>query len=101
MMGVIGMNAPALIFAEHERAQAVSALASDFVHRRLPRALALQAQLGEGEPIGDDDAAFLADTVDTLAAASALFGQNPELNALHRCALGLCDDIMTEASARA
>jgi hypothetical protein len=85
---------------EHEHRQAVAALASDFEQRQLPRALEIRTQLTEGEALGDEDSAFLSDVLETLAAATALFGDDPDVGALHRCALGLCDDIMTAASAR-
>jgi hypothetical protein len=79
--------------------RAVAALSGDFLQRQLPRALGIQVQVAEGEGLGDEDAAFLADMLDTLACAGALFGHHRDIEALHRCALSLHDDIMREAVA--
>jgi hypothetical protein len=75
----------------------VSALASEFTQRQLPRALAIQAEQSAGDALSAEDAAFLADMLESLASASALFDGRRDLAALHRCAASLYDDIMTEA----
>ncbi len=76
---------------------AAAALAADFGQRQLPRALGLHAQVAAGEPLTADDEAMLVDMLEALASAGILFGHPPEIDALHRCALSLYDDIMTEA----
>jgi hypothetical protein len=72
-------------------------LAADFGQRQLPRALSLHAQVAAGEPLAADDEALLADMLEALASAGVRFGHPPEIEALHRCALSLYDDIMTAA----
>jgi hypothetical protein len=80
-------------------ARVVASLSAEFAQRLLPRALGVQAQVADGESLTDDDAAFLTDMLAMLAAAEALFEEHPDIAALHRCALSLYDDIMTEACA--
>jgi hypothetical protein len=98
----MGMNTLEQWAADEELLQqrAVAGLASGFLQQQLPRALGIQVQLTDGEFVDGDDAAFLAEMLDTLASAGEVLGQQPEVGALHRCARSLYDDIMTEASAR-
>jgi hypothetical protein len=75
----------------------VLALATDFTQRQLPHALAIQAEVSDGHALNAEDVASLTDMLDSLASASALFDQHPDLEALYRCAASLYDEIMTEA----
>jgi hypothetical protein len=93
MSRVTGPDAEAELLIE----RVVSALASEFTQRQLPRALAIQAELSAGDALSAEDAAFLADMQESLASTSELLDGQPELAALHRCAASLYDDIMTEA----
>jgi hypothetical protein len=79
--------------------RATTSLANEFMQRQLPRALDMLSQVGAGEPLSDDDTAFFADTLASLACASELFEHHPDIEALHRCAQTLYDDIMTAAFA--
>ena len=81
-------------------AQVTGALTNEFLQRQLPRALGILAQLAGGDSLTHDDDAFLADMLATLSCASELFDHHRDIEALHRCALSLYDDIMTEAFAK-
>ncbi len=70
-------------------------LSAEFLQRLIPRTLGIQAQLADGDILTDDDAAFLADMLDTLGAGDELFEHHRGIEAPHRCALSLHDDIMT------
>ncbi|MCG6941599.1 MAG: hypothetical protein LJE69_10150 [Thiohalocapsa sp.] len=89
--------------SEHDPpiAQAVASLSAEFIQRQLPRALGIQVQVADGEALSDEDVAFLMEMVDTLGCAGELLGHDPRLEAMHRCALSLYDDILTEAFVQA
>jgi hypothetical protein len=77
--------------------RAVSALATEFLQRQLPRVQAIQADLAAGDSLSAEDAAFVSEMLESLASAAASFDGSPELAALHRCAASLYDDVMTQA----
>jgi hypothetical protein len=77
--------------------QAVAAVVTDFVHRTLPCALGIQAQVTDGERLGDDDFRFLEDMLGQIESVAVLLDRHPRIESLHRCASGLYDDIITAA----
>ncbi|MCF7982848.1 MAG: hypothetical protein K9L70_00440 [Thiohalocapsa sp.] len=77
--------------------RAISALASEFEQRQLPHALCIRQQIADGSALGEDDALFLTEMLETLDCACALFDQHPTAVALQRGAAFIYNEIMTES----
>ena len=77
--------------------RAISALAHEFEHRQLPRAICIRQQVAEGATLDEEDARFLTEMLEILDSACALFDQHPAAIALQRGAASICDEIMTES----
>jgi hypothetical protein len=79
--------------------QASRVLTGAFAQHQLQRMLDLLKQVQDDGPLRDDDSAFLEDVLAALARTHGLRAHHPDVETLHRCALGLYDDIMTAAQA--
>lgn len=72
-------------------------LTAAFIHYRLPRMLRLLEQVGDADPLTTDDNAFLTETLASLSNAVGALGRDRDIEAVHRCAINLYDDIATVA----
>lgn len=72
-------------------------LTAAFIHYRLPRMLRLLEQVGHADPLTTDDNAFLTETLASLSNAVGALGRDRDIEAVHRCAINLYDDIATVA----
>lgn len=77
--------------------QASRALTGAFAQHQLQRMLDLLKQAQDDGRLRDDDSAFLAEVLAALARTHGLRAHHPDVETLHRCALGIYDDIMTAA----